>query len=163
MVDAYSPSRVPFDAYTLSVLAFVIEKTTNNSVPIITFAACDRSDNFVFSSTEKLMNSTRNYDPGTGSITEEVYSSLAEIKAKRSHLAQAFTMCLLLINWALTLGSTYVMLVVVVQREKMPEGVLLLPVTIVLTIPTLRSLYVGSPPFGIYIGGSKVLESWSKD
>ena len=61
---------------------------------------------------------------------------------------------LLLINWALALGSTYVTVVVVVRRDKVHDGVLLLPVTIILTIPTLRGLFVGSPPFGIYLGRS---------
>ena len=59
---------------------------------------------------------------------------------------------LLVINWTLTIGSTYITLVVVRTDEKMNDAVLFLQVTIVLTIPTLRNLYVGLPTFGIYIG-----------
>ena len=162
-VDTFSPDMVPFDTYSISVVAFVIERATNNSVPIVTFAACEGSDNFFISSVGTSMISTRHYDPGTGPTTAEVYSSVAQITAIRSQLAQAFTMCLLFINWALALGSGYVTFVAVVAKEKVNEGVLLLPVTIVLTIPTLRSLYVGSPPFGIYLGGSQVLRFWFVD
>ena len=160
VVDNGSPNLVPFDTYSVSALAFVIEKGTNNSVPIATFAACQGSDNFVISSVETPTARNYTYDPGTGQITVEVESSTIKITAKRSQLAQTFTMCLLLINWALTIGSTFVTLVVVVRKERVHEGVLLLPVTLVLTVPALRDLYVGSPPFGIFIGRSQALRSW---
>lgn len=152
VVDSYSPDMVPFDTYSVSLLVFVIERATNASVPIVTFAACEGSNNFFLSSVETQMISTRSYNPGTGPTTEEVHTSTIEITAIRSQLAQAFTLCLLLINWALAIGSTYVTVAVVIRKERVNEGVLLLPVTIVLTIPTLRNLYVGSPPFGIYLG-----------
>ena len=66
-------------------------------------------------------------------------------------------MCMLIINSALTLGPMYVTIIAVVRKEKVHEGALLLPVTIVLTIPALRNLYVGSPPFGIFLGRSRAL------
>jgi len=31
-------------------------------------------------------------------------------------------------------------------------GVALLPITVILSIPAIRNLYVGSPPLGIYLG-----------
>ena len=150
LIDFYNPDMVPFDVYSVSLIASVIEKATNKSMPIIEFAACEGSDNFVMSSFSELMVSEND----TGSGVVKTYPGLIEIVARRSRLAQAFTMCLLLINWALALGSTYVTVVVVVRRDKVHEGVLLLPVTIILTIPTLRGLFVGSPPFGIYLGRS---------
>lgn len=143
----------PFDTFYLTALAFVIERATNRSVSIIAFAAGETPNGFSVSSVEMQTKSEYTYDPGTGPITVEVDSSLVTISGKRTQFAQAFTMCLLVINWALTIGSTYITLLVVVRRdEKMNDAVLLLPVTIVLTIPTLRNLYVGLPTFGIYIG-----------
>ena len=59
---------------------------------------------------------------------------------------------MLLINWALTIGSIYITFVVIFGKEKIDLAVLVLPVTIILTIPALRALYIGSPPYGIYIG-----------
>jgi len=131
---------------------FVIEKATNKSVPILTFAAGNGPDNVVLSSVEHPTNNAWTYDPGTGPTTVVVESRVVEILMKRSQLAQAFTVCLLLINGALTAGSVYVTLLVMIRKEGVNDGLLLLPVTTILTIPALRALYVGSPQFGIYLG-----------
>ena len=159
VADYMFPDMVPFDTYTATALAFVIEKATNESVPIILFAACGGPNDFVFTSVETKTTSNYIYDSGMGPTTVEVDSSVIEISAKRSQLARAFTMCLLVINSALTVGSAYVTLLVVVRKEGIKEAVVLLPVTIVLTIPALRGLYVGSPPFGIFFGGFQALRS----
>jgi len=158
-VDFYSTVLAPFDAYSLTAFAFVIEKATNTSVPILAFAVGDAPGDFVISSVETKTVSGYTYDSGTGPTTIGVHSSMVWIEARRSQIAQAFTMCLLLINWALTVGSIYIMLIVVFRRGGINEAVLLLPVTIILTIPTLRSLYAGSPPFGIFIGKSGAYSS----
>ena len=150
---------VPFDVYYLYALVFVIEKATNKSIPIIAFAAGETPDNFVISSIQLQAKSNYTYDPGTGPTTVEVDSNLITITAKRSPLAQAFTVCLMSVNSVLAISSTCVTLLVLFSREGVDNAVLLLPVTIVLTIPALRSLYVGSPPFGIYIGRAQALRS----
>jgi len=152
-------SKAPFDSYTLSVSVFVIEKATNQSIPIVTIAVGQAPDNFEISSTELETWSSYTYDSGTGNQTIPVPSRIAYIEVKRSQFAQAITMCLFLINWILTTGSICIVALVLSRREKIKEAVLLLPVTIVLTIPTLRNLYPGLPPFGIYIGKSRTLRS----
>jgi len=151
-LDFVTLEAVPFDAYFLTAFVFVINKATNNSVPIIEFAAGDGPDNFVLSSDNYQTNSTWTYDPGTGPTTAVIGSSIIEITVKRSQLAQAFTVCLLLMNAALTAGSVYVTLLVFVRMEGVNDALLLLPVSTILTIPALRGLYVGSPSFGIYLG-----------
>lgn len=161
-IDYIVTDMVPFDAYGLTVFVFVIDKATNRSLPIATFAAGEGPDNFVVSSSGWSVKSNYTYDSGTGPTTVEVESSLIYIEARESQLAQAFTMCMLLVNWALTVGSTYITLLVIFRGEGTNEAVLLLPVTIVLTIPTIRSLYVGSPPFGIFIGKPRALVSHFK-
>jgi len=158
-LDTIVLDAVPFDSYTLKAFVFVIDKATNESVPIIALEAGDGPDNYVVSSTEGMVNNAWTYDAGAGPTTVVVESRWIEITVKRSQLAQAFTGCLLLINAALTAGSVYVTLLVFVRKERVKDGLLLLPVTTVLTIPTLRALYVGSPPFGIYLGTSLVLRS----
>ena len=150
----YADGTVPFDGYHFTAFVFAIEKATNKSVPIVVFAAGDGPENFILSSVEQQMNSTWTYDSMAGPITVVVESSVVEITVKRSQLAQAFTVCLLLVNAALAAGSVYVTLLVFVRREGVNDALLLLPVTTILTIPALRALYVGSPPFGIYLGGS---------
>jgi len=149
----------PFDAYSFSISAFVIEKATNESIPIVTFTAGEAPANFDVSSTEVETTNDYAYDSGTGPATINVHSKLVYIEAKRLRSAQILTMCLFLVNWALTTASIYIVVLVVFKRERMNDAVLLLPVTIILTIPTLRSLYPGLPPFGIYIGMSRALGS----
>ena len=150
-----APHMAPFDTYSLTALVFVIEKATNTSVPIITFAAGEGPDNFVISSFEMQTKSNYTYGPGTGTNIVEVESRAIVMTVKRSQLANAVTVCLLLVNSILTVGSAYVTFLVVVRRERTNSTVLFIPVTIVLTIPVLRGLYVGSPPFGIYLGTSQ--------
>ena len=157
-IDSLAGGMVPFENYSLSALAFVIEKDTGVSVPIIAFAASGRPNNFIVKSTEWQTKSNYSYNSGTGSTMEPAESSVIRVTAKRMGLAQAFTMFVLVVNSALAIGSAYVTLLVIFRREGVSDAVLLLPVTIVLTIPALRSLYVGSPPFGIYLGGSQALK-----
>ena len=161
-VDYIVRDTIPFDAYTFTASVFVIEKATNKSVPIITFGAGGGPENVVLSSIEQRTNNAWTYDPGTGPTTVAVESRMIQILMKRTQLAQAFTVCLLLINGALTAGSVYVTLLVIVRKEAVNDGLLLLPITTVLTIPALRGLYVGSPQFGIYLGMSPALGSQFK-
>jgi len=57
-----------------------------------------------------------------------------------------------MLNWALTVLVVYITVAVMVSRKKEAgEGVLLIPLTIILTIPALRAMFVGSPPFGILL------------
>lgn len=158
-IDDFNPTRTPFDTYSLTVFAFVIEKATNKSMPIVTFAAGEAANNFVISSLQSETMSNYTYNSGTGPTTIEVRSVTTYIEVKRSQVAQAFTTCLLLVNYALTVGSIYIVLAVVFKKGKIDAAVLVLPVTIILTIPALRNLYPDSPPFGIYIGGSWTLGS----
>ena len=151
---------VPFDTYTFTSSVLVVEKATNKSVPIVAFRAGETpaADNFIIASGSGYP--TRNnftYNDGTGPITVEVESRCVTFTAQRSQFAKTITLGLLLINWALTVGSTYITLFVVFGSGLDPATVLL-PISIVIVaIPTLRSLYVGSPPFGIYLG-----KSWSR-
>jgi len=158
-IDFFNPTRAPFDAYSLTVFAFVIEKATNKSVPIVTFTAGEAPNNFVISSLQSETMSNYTYNSGTGLTTIKVQSVVTYIKARRSQVAQAFTTCLLLVNYALTVGSIYIVLAVVFKEEKIDAAVLVLPITIILTIPALRNLYPASPPFGIFIGKSRAPRS----
>lgn len=156
-LDYFTTYAAPFDIYSLTIFAFAIEKATNRPIPIITFAAGQAPSGFIISSTEEVTMNNYTYDSGTGPTMIEVQSRAAYIELRRSQFVLAFTICLLFINWALTVGSIYITLVVAFKKEGKNDTVLLLPVTIMLTIPTLRSLYGGSPPFGIFIGKSWAL------
>lgn len=142
----------PFDDYILNAFVFAIDKATNESVHITRFATADPLNNFVTFSRDTETTNEFTYETGNGTVTIQAESRALEVRIHRSILAQAFTMCMLLVNWALTVGSLYITLVMLVKRERMSEAVLALPITVVLTIPAIRSLFIGSPPFGILLG-----------
>jgi hypothetical protein len=137
-IDASAVSIASFDAYFL-ISAFAIENTTDKPVHIVTFAAGEASSNFVISSveTETKDNYTSRFRDRL--TTVEVKSSVIDIEARRTRLARAFTLCLLHVNWTLTIGSIYIASLVF-KTEEINNTVLLFPITIVLAIPTLRTL-----------------------
>jgi hypothetical protein len=65
--------------------------------------------------------STYTYDSGTGQTTMEVHSRVVYIEAKRSRFAQALTLCLFLVNWALSVSSIYIVLLVVYPGRRGQE------------------------------------------
>ena len=144
--------HAPFDDYSINAFAFAIDKATNKSVHITRFTTADPLNNFVTFAHDMDTVNAFTYETGNGTVTIQAESRALEVVIHRSILAQAFTMCMLLVNWALTIGSIYITLVMLVQRERMSEAVLALPITVVLTIPAIRGLFIGSPPFGILLG-----------
>ena len=142
----------PFDTYVLNAFVFVIDTATNRSVPITRFAVADPLNNFVTRSTDSPTTSKFTYDAGEGPVTIDVESRALELDIRRSALSRAFTMCMWVMNWALTAGTVYITLVILVNTQKMTDAVLALPITMILTIPAIRGLYVGEPPFGIMLG-----------
>ena len=134
-----------------------IDTLTNKSTPLL-FSVNSLVQNFnVEGGINHPEQSNLTYDPGIRPITDTFYPNSIEVTVKRLTLSQAFTICLLIVNWALTSVSVWVMTVIYFKEEKPPDAVLLFPLTLVVTIPALRNLYVGSPPFGIFIGMSQIL------
>ena len=153
--------------FTASVI--VIDRITNLSVPIVGFAISDLKNYFVILSSS-WGQSTINFTLPPATVapaqlkrslvdpTIEVGYGWIWFEAKRSKFAYVFTLCLFLINWALTIGSIYITLLVASRREKVDTTILFLPLTIVLILMALRGLYAGAPPFGFYIGKLWVLK-----
>ena len=162
-IDIVGLDMAPFDVYSLNAFAFAIDPATNESVPTIAFAVGDGPDHFAVSSFGVEGATYYNHYNGSRLIMSQVDGRAVRVTVKRSQLAQAFTMCLLLVNSALAIGSIYVTFLVLFRREAADNAVLLLPVTIILTIPALRDLYPGSPPFGIYLGRPPVFRYSSDD
>ena len=142
----------PFDAYVLNAFVFVIDTATNRSVTITKFATADPLNHFITHSTDTPTTSQFTFNGAQGPVTIDVESRSLELDIRRSRRSKGFTMCMWILNWALTAGTVYITLVILVNTEKMSDGVLALPITMILTIPTIRELYVGAPPFGILLG-----------
>ena len=77
--NIYSPAKktrslfdqqltAPFDTYVLDAFVFIVDTTTNQSVPIIRFAAADPSNHFITRFTDVATTSRFTYDAG-GSLT----------------------------------------------------------------------------------------------
>jgi len=132
---------------------FVVEKATNKSIPITTFAVGDTGPaDFTTASVEVPTRNQFTYDTEDGSTTAEVDSHTIFVTVKHSTRTRALTFSMFAINWVLTLCSATIASIVVRRRGKVEGGVALLPITVILSTPTIRSLYVGSPPFGIFLG-----------
>ena len=146
---------MPLDRYRFTTFAFVVERTTNKSIPITMFAVGDGDGGPVDFTTTFVEVETRNnftYNTPDGPVTVEVESRTMVATTRRSNNARALTFSMFAINWILTLGSVVIVVVVFMRRGEVKDGVAFLPITVILSIPTIRVLYVGSPPFGIFIG-----------
>ena len=132
---------------------FVIEKATNKSVPIVTFAVGDTGPgDFTTTSVEVPTWNKVTYDTEDRPTIGEVESRTVFTTVKYSTRARALTFSMFAINWVLTLCSVTIASIVVRRRGKVEVGVALLPISVILSTPAIRNLYVDSPPFGIFLG-----------
>lgn len=69
------------------------------------------------------------------------------LRLERTTNAQLYTVVLFLLNWALT-GITVYITVLIQMGEALGEGIVALPLTILLILPMIRNMFVESPPFG---------------
>ena len=143
----------PFDKYTFTAFAFVVERATNKSIPITIFAVGDSAPgDFTTTSVEVQATSNFTYDTNNGPITTEVESYTMSAAVTSSTRARILTFSMFLINWALTISSAVIALVVYSRDGDVKDGVSLLPITVITAIPAIRSLYASSPPFGVALG-----------
>ena len=147
-----SQYTTPFDQYNFAVVAFAVEKATNKSVPITLLAVGDAGPaDFTTTSETTPSSNWFTYDAEDGPVTVEVGSSTTFAKVIHSTRARALTVSMFLINWVLTVFSM-IITAIVISRGEVKDSVALLPFSVIFTVPTVRSLFVGSPPFGILFG-----------
>jgi hypothetical protein len=134
---------------------FVIETNTNASIPIVFFGLMNSgAGDFSVASVPDGSPSINwfTYDGKGGPTTVGVGSYVMYPVIRRSRRGKALTYFMFSINWIMTLCSMITTSVIVNREGQVKEGVALLPITVILAIPTIRDLYPGSPPFGIYLG-----------
>ena len=127
---------------------FVIDKATGKPVHLTRFAAANPFSNYIAISGDEETTSKSSYETANGTAIVDAESRALVAHISRSILAQAFTMCMLIVNWTLAVGTVYTTIAMLVREEKMNDAVLALPITVVLTIPdSLRFDFFSLVPF----------------
>lgn len=129
----------PFDFYHSGAAFFVINTNDNTSLPITRAVFTDPVNNFAPQSSETASHSVVN-----GTLVQTRFTALG---LRRTTNAKMYTLILFIVNWGLTLLVAYITLLVHLG-ENLGEGLIVLPLTIILTMPTIRGLFVENPPFG---------------
>ncbi|RPD63853.1 hypothetical protein L227DRAFT_363874 [Lentinus tigrinus ALCF2SS1-6] len=135
----------PFDTYIFGTVFQAFLSGTNVSVPFLFLRIVDAT-----SSLQPIY--IQDADVRTLSLngSEIVHARGARYSFHRVALSQLFVMVLFIVNWLLT---AVVLFIAVSAYDGLPmsEGVLILPVSVILTIPALRALWVDAPSFGLLL------------
>ena len=148
------------DRYNFTTFVFAVESATNKSIPIAGFAVGDSDigpPDFTTTSVDVRTTNNFTYNTEDGPVTVQVESRSLTATVRHSSPARALTFSMFAINWILTLGSVAIALIVLKRQGGLKDGVAFLPITVILSIPAIRGLYVGSPPLGILIGMRQIL------
>ena len=144
----------PNDWYEFTADFFAFDNATNEALSIILSLENSGGGDFatLFNVREISTNSTDLYPAGGGPPIEQIDYYILNGNIVHSLRGRAITYSMFSINWVLTLCSIIITSVIFNRQREVKEGVALLPVTVILTIPVTRNLYSGSPPYGIYLG-----------
>lgn len=119
---------------------------TNTSLPILSLHLIDSTDNFSPHATFDIETSLSLSSFINGASASGA-GRAASVSFERTRFTKAFVITLFCINWALT---AFVVLITVSAFTgiEVGESILVLPLSVVLTIPALRAMWVGAPAFG---------------
>ena len=153
--DKWDPTQdlvVPFEHYGFHASVFAIDPLTNGSVQIAMFGILNILGDYFIRSYDAADTAKFTYESEDGLVTTEVESRVLRAEIERSTIAKAFMICLFIGNWAITVSSVYTTSLVVFGELEPTSMIAALPFSALLAIPTIRSLYVSSPPLGISVG-----------
>ena len=149
----------PNDVYGFQAFFFAFNNATNNTLSLSIAIESNGAGDFstVLDVEHAHMNTTDIYPIGGGPPTEQIKYYTLNGNIVHSLRARAITYSMFSINWILTLCSMIVTSVTFSPQRRVKEVVAILPVTVILTIPVIRNLYSGSPPYGILLGKHRKL------
>ncbi|TFK92070.1 hypothetical protein K466DRAFT_481434, partial [Polyporus arcularius HHB13444] len=132
----------PFDTYILGTVFQAFLSGTNVSVPVLFLRISDATSSF-----QPIL--MQDADVRTLSLngSQIIHARGVQYSFHRIALSQVLVMVLFVVNWLLTAVVLYIA-VSAYDGVPMSEGVLILPVSVILTIPALRALWVDAPSFG---------------
>jgi len=146
--------KIPLDRYDFTAFVFIIDPATNSSVPVVNFEVGDAgTGDFATTFETGTSRSNFTYQPPTmnTSVVVAVPSYLTSATVRRTLRVQALTFLMFTVNWLLTFGMLAIT-GIVASRNVVKDGVALLPVSVIFSIPAVWGLYIGSPPIGIFFG-----------
>ena len=130
----------PFEFYFVMTTFVAFNTATNTTVPIIRLAFSNPVNNFQTQIAESSTNTNVN--------NTVVNSRTTKLILSRTVSAQIFVVLIFITNWVLTAVLVYVTSLSLWSNAKLGEGIVILPVTIILTLPQLRQFFVDAPPIG---------------
>ena len=149
-VHELHPSVHAINSYTFNILAFAIDPATGTSVNLAQFRMENWLEWFTIFSNGTRTTAEFTHHTTSGPTTTEVESHVLAVEIRRSGWARTFNMCILAESWILAVGAVHF------SRKRASGWVAVvaaaLRISWVLTIATIRSLYIGTPPFGSFLG-----------
>ncbi|KAH9894975.1 hypothetical protein C8Q73DRAFT_790170 [Cubamyces lactineus] len=135
----------PFDTYVLDTYVQALDPATNASIPTLFMRIADATDNL-----EPTLRRDRAVHTASPAVGTSTAAHGVQYSFGRTVLSQLFVMVLFIVNWLLTAVVAYIA-VSAFDGVPLAEGVLMLPVSVILTIPALRALWVDAPAFGLLL------------
>lgn len=145
------PLESPANSYAFAVFAFAIDPITNLSVDIGQFTIANSFDGFTTSARDTKMMKDFTYNADSGPRTVEIVAHVLEVEICRSKSARALAFCMFTTNWALTIMSAYLAFSAI-RTGRVSFAMVILHASMMLAIPSIRSLYVSLEPLGAFSG-----------
>ena len=133
----------PFNTYFLRTSIVAKESGTDKSLNILSLSPVDSTNGFL----PNIADQWSTVINGTGTAAQGHYMRMI---FRRTPLNQFFIMSMLVVNWSLTLAVLHITVCAANGRE-VDESILVLPLSVILTIPALRALWIGAPGFGTFM------------
>ncbi|KAI0341745.1 hypothetical protein BDW22DRAFT_1429858 [Trametopsis cervina] len=136
----------PFDTYFLDTSFIARNSDSNASLPILTLNPIDSTNNF----SPYLEDDMLTTFPITNDTVVPIQGRYMRLQFKRTVLTQVFVVTLFAVNWALT-GVVLYITISANDGKDVNDSILVLPLSVIVTIPALRALWVGAPAFGLLL------------
>lgn len=136
----------PFDGYQMEVTFVARDHDTSDALPILGARIISSTNNMNF-----FLHYDRATEQRNATTGETSTSRTMELALGRNGFTKAFVVTLFIVNWALTVVCAYITISALVGIA-LSESIVVLPVSVILTIPTLRALWIDAPGFGLLLG-----------
>ncbi|CAL1704824.1 unnamed protein product [Somion occarium] len=135
----------PFDGYQMETTFIARDSDTGQTLPILGARIVSSTNNMNFFL--RYDRATVQYNTTSGETSS---SRTMELALGRNGFTKAFVVTLFIVNWALTAVCAYITISATVG-DNLSESIVVLPLSVILTIPALRALWIDAPAFGLLL------------